>query len=211
MRLCKDIDLFKWEPKLFSTAALSERYICSGSGGTISGTSFTVNDNIFLLSGVEPGGILYAWNTLANIRVCCEIVAIGLGDSLTVSLARPDDSTGAIPVGSFADLDYAVVSYNPLIDEVSYALLAKYDLLDRETEIVNIRQLRQSCVFAVLTACYASAAMADENSELYWLKSNHYRKLLEEARCSFEVALDKNGDGQTDDIVAGNLIELERM
>ncbi|MBN2063252.1 MAG: hypothetical protein JW745_00505 [Sedimentisphaerales bacterium] len=211
MILCNDVDLFKWEPKLFSTSGLAERYICRGSGGVISGTEFNASDNIFLLSGVEPGGVLYVWNTLAGVSLCCEIVSIGLGGNLVISIVRADDSCGAVPVGSFTNLEYAVVSYTPLIEEVSYSLLAKYGLIGRESEISNIRQLRQSCVFAVLSACYAGAAMADEQSELYWSKSHYYRKLFDEARCGFEVLLDVNGDDQPDESIAGNSIIMERM
>ncbi len=211
MLLCKDVDLFKWEPKLFSDSALTERYICRGTGGVINATDFTASDNVFLLNGVEPGCVLYLWNTLAGLSLCCEIVSVGLGGQLVVSIVRPDESSGPVPVGSFANLDYAVVSYTPLIEEVSYALLAKYGLIGRESEISNIRQLRQSCVFAVLSACYAGAAIADGQSELYWSKSHYYRKLFDEARCGFEVLLDADGDQQPDESIAGNSIIMERM
>ena len=211
MRLCKDRDIFKWEPKLF-VVAVAERYICSGSGAEIAGTEFIANNIDFLLSGVEAGGILRIWNELAQVDLCCEIVSVGEEGHLTISAVRPDDVSVLWSPGNYTNLDYAVVSYSPVIEEVSYYLLAKYGLLDNYEQVLDNRQLRLCCVFAVLAACYASMALSDSEGDdaVYWAKSNYYRKRFEEYRCNFEVSIDIDGDGVADERLSGNTIILER-
>ncbi len=211
MRLCSDKDIFKWEPALF-TAAPAERFVLRGTQAQLSSTTFTDTETDFLLTAVAPASILRLWNTLAQVEFCCEVVSLGESGELVVSAIRPDDITQLWSPGNYSNLDYAVVSYASIIEEVSYYLLSKFGLLESADNILNDRQLKLCCVFAVISACYASVALSDTDSEdtLYWAKSNYYRKRFEEHRSSLELLIDIDGDGNADDIITTNSIALER-
>lgn len=210
MRFCSDSDIFKWEPSLYASAP-SARYICRGSGGKIAGTVFTASDNEFLLCGIEPGCVLRTWNSLAMIDVCCEVVSVGEGGQMTISAVRPDDVTLLWSPGSYSNLDYAIVTYLPVIEEMSYWLSRKYDLESTDS-LTDQRALRQSCVFGVISAAYASVAMTDAEGEdeVLWAKSNYYRNRFEEARCNIILKQDVDGDGVEDQLITGNVIQIER-
>ena len=209
MRLCNDVDVSKWEPMLYTSAAGSERYVCSGSGGVVSGTQFTVSDNEFILRGVEPGFILRCWNELAMIEFCCEIIEVQAEGNLVVSTIRPNDSMVLWSPGSFSNLKYAVISYSTLIEDISSRFISRLQLVDSVDELVDSRSLRHVCVFAVVSAVYASMART-EDDELYWQKSDYYRKLYEREYSRFKAGVDVDGDGEADKVVSGNSVVLKR-
>ena len=210
MRFCRDSDIFKWEPKLYA-AASSARYICRGSGGRIIGTDFTAGDNEFLLCGIEAGYILRGWNGLAMIDVCCEIVSVSEGGQMEISAVRPDDVTVLWSPGNYSNLDYAVITYSPVIEEMSYWLSKKCNLESAES-VTDTRALRLSCVFGVISAAYASMAITDSEGEdeVLWAKSNYYRNRFEEMRNSIVLPVDIDGDGEEDRVINTNTIEIER-
>lgn len=211
MRLCNDRDLYKWEPGLFVGSA-SERVISRGSGAVISGTDFIAAAYDFLFSGVEAGGIIRVWNELAQVDFCCEIISVGENGHLTISAIRPDDVDLLWTPGNYSTLDFAVVSYSPVIEEVSYCLINSLRIADRAELLIDNRRLKLACVYAVLAGCYASIAISgdDKSDELYWSKSHYYRKLFDEYRSGLELEFDLDGDGDADQKLSGAYINLER-
>ena len=209
MRLCNDVDICKWEPMLYSSAAGAERCVCAGNGGVVSGTQFSVNDNDFLLCGVEPGFILRCWNELAMVDFCCEIVAVQEDGGLAVSTVRPGDIESLWSPGNYTNLNYAVVSYSPVVEELSYSILSKLQLVDGVESLVDKRPLRLVCVFAVIAAIYMALAQKEED-ELYRQKSEYYSKRFMAEYNSFIADVDEDGDGEADRVVNGNTILLKR-
>ena len=209
MRLCSDIDICKWEPALYSGAAGSERYMCSGNGGSISGTQFSANDNEFLLTGVEPGFVLRCWNELAMIEFCCEIVEVQANGNLVVSSVRPGDITVLWSPGNYTNLNYAVISYSPMIEEMSYLLISKLQGVDSPDDIRDSRSMRHLCVYAVISSLYATLARTEED-ELYWQKSDYYLKQFRAEHTRFVAEIDTDGDGEADKRISGNIVSLKR-
>ncbi len=209
MRLCNDIDICKWESALYSDAVSSDRYVCSGNGGVISGGQFSVTGIDFLQSGVEPGFMLRCWNELAMVELCCEIVEVQSSVSLSVSSVRPSGVTELWPPGDYSNLNFAVISYSPVIDEVSYSIMSRLREINSIDDLVESRSLRLQCVFLVIASVYASIAKTSDD-DFYWHKSEYYRKQYDMEQSRFAADIDTDGDGEIDRTICGNIISLKR-
>jgi hypothetical protein len=53
-----DADILKYEPILFGELHLPWQVLWAGTGGTLSGTTFTANDADFVAARISAGGVV---------------------------------------------------------------------------------------------------------------------------------------------------------
>ena len=216
-KFCNDVDLLKWEPVLFRDLAMVSQTLCQGTDGVTSGTTFTSAGASFINSGVAAGHVIYLRDSSNTIGGCYEIVSVDSATQLTISLVRQgtDDTALAVPDGG--SLSYRISTFDPQAEEVSYSLLQYFGIGESGAEgitvddILNSRSLRQSCVFAVLSAVFAGSACGDESERGFWQKSLRYQKMFQSARARARVELDTDDDNLAEQTLMGGSFRLRRL
>jgi hypothetical protein len=78
-------------------------------------------------------------------------------------------------------------------------------------DILDTDSLRQTSVYGVLSIIFAMlAGRADDSTENFWKKSEHYRKLFANALARCRVCIDLGDDGVADVANSGASIRLLR-
>ena len=88
-----DVDILKYEPILFGELYLPWQVLAAGTGGTLSGTTFTAADADFVNAQVAAGGVIYMQSVDGSLDGAYEIVTVDSPTQLTVSVLRPDMET----------------------------------------------------------------------------------------------------------------------
>ena len=215
-KFSSDVDLLKWEPVLFGELALPSQTLCQGQDGVVSGTTFSSASASLVSAGVEQGHVIYL-NDGDGIDGCYEVVSVESSTQLTISVVRQsvDDSAVAPPGGS--GIGYRVSTFDPQAEEVSYGLLQYFGikLSGDECEvtaddILNSRALRQSSVFAVLSAVFVGSACGADDQNGYWKKSLRYKELFHTARIKARLEIDTDDDSVSDRVQTGGTVRLRR-
>ena len=85
---CEDRDILKYEGILFSDLYFPWQILCQGLDGEVSGTTFTVSNENFVVSGAEAGGVIYLRNADGSLDGTYEIISVDSETELTVSVIR---------------------------------------------------------------------------------------------------------------------------
>jgi len=212
----RDVDILKYEPVLFGELGLSSQVLVSGSGGELSGTTFTAAGADFASAGIDAGGVIYLRSADGSLDGAYEIVSVDSATELTVSVVRAEDGDDAVAPSAGSDIEYKVVTYRPQAREVAVRLTEYLGILPGDPsseieaeEIIDSESLRRISVFAVLATVYA-IWVSGGDEEFYWKKSLHYKQLFEKARERCLVAIDVDGDGAADVIRRGGAGRLLR-
>jgi hypothetical protein len=91
-----DADVLKYEPVLFGELHLSSQVLASGTGGVLSGTTFTASGADFVSALVSAGGVVYLQSADSVLDGAFEIVSVDSATQLTVSVLRPDSSGSVV-------------------------------------------------------------------------------------------------------------------
>ena len=199
-----DADILKYEPILFGELHLPWQVLAEGSGGTLSGTTFTAAGEDFTASQITAGGVVYLESDDKLLDGAYEIVSIDSQTQLTISVIRADSQCDAIAPPAAEDISYRISTFLPQENEVGFQLTeyfgirpgnpaSDYDVND----ILDATVLRQVSVFVVISSVYAMLAgrAKDDN---YWKKSLYYRKLFNQAKARIRLSIDAGSDGVID-------------
>ena len=211
----KDVDILRYEAGLFGELHFPWQVLCEGTGGALSGTTFSKTGENFTAAGVQTGGVIYLQDS-SGLDGAYEIVSVDSATSLTVSVARADEDGSAVSPGAGSDVSYRVSTFAPQANEALFALTqyfgigpghpnSVYDIDD----IVDASVLKQASVYAVITAIYATLAGRD-GDDGFWKKSLYYQKLFEQSRQRCQLSIDIDGDQTGDSDLAGSDIKLLR-
>ena len=214
VRFSKDVDLLKWEPVLFREAGYAAQQLCKGTDGVVADTTFTSASGSFVSGAVKAGQVVYVSDGMGVIDGCYEIVSVDSETELTVSVVRVSDEDKVVAPPAGSELHYRISTYNAQADEAAYSLLQYFGVSEEEAEtgaILNERALRQSSVFAILSAVLAGCASGQDDGRGFWEKSLRYQKLYEQSRTKVCLELDDDSDAIADRKNSGGSIRMKRV
>ncbi len=211
-----DSDILKYEPALFGELHLPWQVLSAGTGGQLSGTTFTASGADFEAAQVAAGGVIYLQSADGLLDGAYEIASVDSATQLTVSVVRPDsEDEPAAPPGA-TDVTYRISTFAPQAGEIAFALTEHLGIkpgnpasdIDAQ-DILDPDVLKRASVFAVISSVYAMLASkaSDEN---FWKKSAHYQRLFEKARQRCRVGVDLDSDGLADVTITGASGRLTR-
>jgi hypothetical protein len=211
-----DADVLKYEPVLFGELHLPWQVLISGTGGTLSGTTFTASGADFVSSQVTAGGVIYLRSADNLLDGAFEIISVDSATQLTISVIRADSDGDAIAPPAATDITYRVSTFAPQANEAAFQLTEYFGIapgnpasdVDAD-DIVDTSVLKQASVFAILSGVYAMLADQSED-ENFWKKSLYYRKLFERARERCRLSIDTDSDGVADITRTGGALSLRR-
>lgn len=216
VKFSNDTDILKYEPVLFGELHLPWQVLSEGSGGMLSGTTFTASGADFVSSKVSPGGVIYLRDTEQIVDGAYEIVSVDSATQLTVSVLRGDCEDDAIEPPQANDLYYRISTFDPQANEAAYVLTEYFDVKpgspasDVEADdILDKDVLRRASAFAVIAGVYAMLAGRGDD-EGFWKKSHYYHKCFENARSRARVSIDTGTDGIADRTSSGGAVRLTR-
>jgi hypothetical protein len=216
VKFSNDADILKYEPLLFGELHLPWQVLAAGSGGTLSGTTFTASGADFINAQVAAGQVIYLHSADGSLDGAYEIVSVDSATELTVSVIRSDSGDAPVAPPAASDISYRISTFGPQASEVGFQLTEYFGIRpgnhasDIEVEdILDIDVLRSASVFAVISTVYAMLAGKTED-ENFWKKSQHYQKLFEKARERCLLSIDTDGDGTSDTAKSGASGKLVR-
>lgn len=199
-----DVDILKYEPILFGELHLPWQVVAVGTGGTLSGTTFTASGADFVAGWLTAGGVIYLQSADGSLDGAYEIVSVDSATQLTISVLRPDSEAPAVAPPAATDISYRISTFGPQANEVAFQLTEYFGIAPGNPaseinveDILDVSVLRLASVFAVISIAYAMLAgkTRDEN---YWKKSLHYQKLFDKARGRCRLSIDVGSDGLAD-------------
>jgi hypothetical protein len=207
MNFSTDADLLKWEPALLRDLALDHQCLARGSGAASQGNSVTAAGAAFVAARVRPGHVLHLRNETQGVDGYYEVTSVEGETELAAGLigAGVEDP---VPLPAATDLEYALHTFDPQHEEARFALLARFGLeadagdpvADLERWVSHRRVLRRAAVALVLATLYRGQACGDARTSGLVQKAEHYARLYEDEVSKARVALDRDGDGRTDDV-----------
>jgi len=216
VQFSNDADILKYEPILFGELHLPGQVLTAGTGGTLSGTTFTAIGADFVSAQVSANGVLYLQSADGLLDGSFEIVSVDSATQLTVSVVRadPDDEPIAPPLAN--DISYRISTFGPQANEAGFQLTEYFSIgpgdpasvYDVE-DIMDTNVLKRASVFAVIASIYAMLASKAED-ENFWKKSLHYQRLFEKARGRCRLSIDVGSDGVADVTKTGASVRLVR-
>ncbi len=199
-----DADILKYEPILFGELHLPWQVLTSGTGGTLSGTTFTADNADFITAQISAGNVTYVQSADGSLDGAYEIVSVESATQLSLSVIRPNSTDTAIAPPAATDISYRISTFGPQANEVGFQLTEYFGIkpgnpasdIDAE-DVLDTSVLRLASVFAVISMVYAMLAgkAKDEN---YWKKSLYYQKLFSKARGRCRLSIDVGADGLAD-------------
>jgi hypothetical protein len=199
-----DTDILKYEPILFGELHLPWQVLRAGTGGTLSGTTFTAGNVDFIMAQVSAGGVIYLRSANGSLDGAYEIVSVDSATQLSLSVIRSDPNDTAVAPPAATDVSYRISTFGPQANEVGFQLTEYFGIspgnpasdIDVE-DVLDASVLRLASVFAVISIVYAMLA-GKTNNENYWRKSLHYQKLFTKARGRCRLSIDVGADGVAD-------------
>ncbi len=211
-----DSDILKYEPILFGELHLPGQVLAAGTGGTLSGTTFTASGADFVSAQVSAGGVVYLQSSDGLLDGAFEIVSVDSATQLTVSVIRSNSEDDAIAPRAATGISYRVSTFRPQASEAGFQLTEQFGIRpgnpasDYDSDdILDTDVLKRASVFAVISLIYAILASKAED-ENFWKKSLHYRRLFEKARERCRLSIDVGSDGVADVTKVGGSIKLVR-
>jgi len=210
-----DADILKYEPILFGELYLPQQVLAKGTGGTVSGTTFTAGGADFVSSQVSNGGIIYLQSADGALDGAYEIISVDSGTQLSISVIRPDSTKAAVAPPVASDVSYRISTFGPQTNEIAFQLTEYFDISPGNpasevdaADILGTEVLKRASVFGVISTVYAMLA-SKAKDENFWRKSMHYQKLFVGARERCRVSIDIGSDGVVDitkDGASGKLV-----
>ncbi len=199
-----DADILKYEPILFGDLHLPQQVLATGTGGALSGTTFTAGGADFVSAQVSSGGVIYLRSADGTLDGAYEIVAVDSSTQLTVSVIRSDSAMAAVAPPAATEIFYRISTFGPQTNEAGFQLTEYFSIspgnpasdIDAE-DILDTDVLKRTSVFAVISTVYAMLA-SKAKDENFWKKSLHYQKLFAKARERCRLSIDIGSDGLAD-------------
>ena len=199
-----DADILRYEPVLFGELHLPWQLLASGSGGTLSGTTFSVSGEDFVGAGISGGGAVYLRSSDGSLDGVYEIVSVDSATQLTVSVIRRDSSEDPLSPPGASEITYRVSTFGPQASEVGFRLTEYFGIRPGNPassvaaeDVLDTEALRRASVFGVVSSVYAMLASTSRD-ENFWQKSLYYQGLFEKARERCRFSVDVGLDGVAD-------------
>ncbi|MBW8000652.1 MAG: hypothetical protein FVQ80_01345 [Planctomycetes bacterium] len=215
-KFSKDVDILKYESVLFTELYLSNQVLISGTGGSLSGTTFTVSGVDFVSAQILVGGVIYLQSSDGVLDGVFEIISVDSSTVLTVSVLREDSEQSSVAPMAATNISYRVSTFGPQAVEAGFHLTEYFGIKPGNPasdigpdDIMSANVLKQSSTFLVISSVYAMLAgqVKDEN---FWEKSLYYRRLFEKARERCRLSIDVGSDGVADITELGGSVKLTR-
>ena len=211
-----DADILKYEPILFGDLHLPQQVLATGTGGALSGTTFTAGGADFVSAQVSSGGVIYLRSADGTLDGAYEIVSVDSSTQLTVSVIRSDSARAAVAPPAATEIFYRISTFGPQANEAGFQLTEYFSIspgnpasdIDAE-DILDTNVLKRTSVFAVISTVYAMLA-SKAKDENFWKKSLHYQKLFAKARERCRLSIDIGSDGVADVTKVGATGKLVR-
>jgi hypothetical protein len=171
-----DADILKYEPILFGELHQPQQVLTTGTGGTLSGTTFTASGANFISAQVSSGGVIYLQSADGMLDGAYEIISVDSATQLSISVIRADSTMVGVAPPAATDISYRVSTFGPQTNEIAFQL----------TEY-----------FAVISTVYAMLA-SKAKDENFWKKSMYYQKLFARARERCRLSIDIGSEGVAD-------------
>lgn len=199
-----DADILKYEPILFGELHLPQQVLATGTGGTLSGTTFTAGGADFVSAQVSAGGVIYLRSADGTLDGVYEIVSVDSATQLSVSVIRSDSEMNAVAPPAATEIFYRISTFGPQANEAGFQLTEYFSIspgnpasdIDAE-DVLDTNVLKRTSVFAVISSLYAMLA-SKAKDENFWKKSMHYQKLFARARERCRLSIDIGSDGVVD-------------
>lgn len=211
-----DSDILKYEPVLFGELHLPSQVLIAGTGGALSGTTFTASGADFVSSAIAAGHVVYLQSEDVTLDGAYEITSVDSATQLSVSVIRADSEAQGIAPPAASDVSYRISTFGPQASEVAFQLTEYFGIgpgnptSDYDAEdILNMDALKRVSVFAILSSVYAMLASKAEDESL-WKKSAYYQKLFEKARERCRLSIDADQDGVAEISKVGASLRLTR-
>jgi hypothetical protein len=211
-----DADILKYEPALFGELHPTGQVLAAGTGGTLSGTTFTASGADFVSAQISAGGVVYLQSANGALDGAYEIVSVDSATQLTVSVVRSDSDAESVAPPAATDVSYRISTFGPQVSEVGFRLTEYFGIGPGNPasdvgadDVLDANVLRRASVFAVISSVYATLASKAED-ENFWKKSLHYQKLFEKARERCRLSIDVGSDGVADVTKVGGSGRLVR-
>jgi len=211
-----DVDILKYEPVLFGELHLPSQVLAAGTGGTLSGTTFTASGADFVSVSVTAGQVIHLQTADSSLDGAYEIVSVDSATQLSISIIRADSDDDAIAPPSATDISYRISTLGPQASEAGFQLTEYFGIrpgnpasdIDIE-DVLDTDVLKRASVFAVISSVYAmwGSKAEDEN---FWKKSLYYQKLFERARERCRLSIDVSGNGVAEVTKLGASVKLVR-
>ncbi len=199
-----DADILKYEPILFGELHPPQQVLVTGTGGVISGTTFTAGSADFVSAQVAADGVIYLRSEDGALDGAYEIVSVDSATQLSVSVIRPDSEMAAIAPPPADDVFYRISTFGPQANEAGFQLTEYFGIGPGNPasdinagDILDADVLRRASTFAVISSAYAMLAGSSED-EHFWRKSLHYQKLFTKARERCRLSIDVGSEGVVD-------------
>ena len=210
-----DADILKYEPILFGELHQPQQVLAKGTGGTVSGTTFTASGADFVSSQVSSGSVIYLQSADGALDGAYEIISVDSATQLSISVIRPDSTKAAVAPPAATDVSYRVSTFGPQTNEIAFQLTEYFDISPGNpaseidaADILDTEVLKRASVFGVISTVYAMLA-SKAKDENFWRKSMHYQKLFVGARERCRISIDTGSDGAVDitkDGASGKLV-----
>jgi hypothetical protein len=199
-----DADILKYEPILFGELHLPQQVLAAGTGGALSGTTFTAGGADFVSAQVSSGGVIYLRSADGTLDGAYEIVSVDSATQLSVSVIRSDSAMAAVAPPAATEIFYRISTFGPQANEAGFQLTEYFSIspgnpasdIDAE-DILDTNVLKRTSVFAVISTAYAMLA-SKAKDENFWKKSLHYQKLFAKAKERCRLSIDIGSDGVAD-------------
>jgi hypothetical protein len=215
-KFSNDADILKYEPVLFGELYPSSQVLIAGTGGTLSGTTFTASGADFVSASVVAGGVVYLRSADGLVDGAYEILSVDSATQLTISVVRSDSDDEPIAPPAASDISYRICTFAPQASEVGFQLTEYFGIgpgnpasVHDVEDVLDTNVLRRASVFAVIGSIYAMLASKAEDKN-FWKKSLYYQRLFEKARERCRLSIDIGGDGVADVTRVGASVRLVR-
>jgi len=206
----------KYEPVLFGELHLPWQVLATGTGGVLSGTTFTASGADFVSAQISAGGVIYLQSADGALDGAYEIVSVDSATQLTVSIVRSDLEDAAVAPPAATDISYRINTFEPQAGEAGFQLTEYFGIKPGNPassinveDILDTDVLKRASVFAVISSVYAMLA-SKANDENFWKKSLHYKTLFEKARQRCRLSIDVGSDEIADVTRMGASVRLVR-
>jgi hypothetical protein len=205
MNYATDTDLLHWEPALFKDAALPSQKLLAGSGD-LAGTTFTIASGSFTDAGVAVGHVLFLGGT---INGCFAITAINSATSIEISVLYDLLLADGVPVATATGVAFKIQTAAPQLAMVSQMIRDVLGVPDPD-QILNPEVLRRTTALGTLQMLYnATAAISIDGVDLS-RKAAVYQSLYQRSLRAVQVEIDRNGDGEPDQVLCPGVPRLVR-
>lgn len=216
VKFSSDVDILKYEPILFGQLHLSGQIVSQGTGGSISGVTFTASGADFVSAGVAAGSVIHLRSSDGVLDGGYEIISVDSATQLSVSVVRADSEDSAVAPPAGSSITYRICVYDPQANEAGFQLTEYFGIgpgnpaseIDAD-DILDTNVLRRASVFLVISSVYAMLASRNKDENL-WEKSHYYRKSFEKARQRCRLSIDTGSDGVGDIGMVGGSVRMVR-